>query len=408
MKESGNISEHNFEQCTKCTICTAYCPVSAVNPLFPGPKHAGPDGERLRLKGQDYFDEALKMCLNCKRCEVACPSDVKIGDIIQSARTRYSKKSPKLRDRMLANTDFMGKLAAPFSPIVNTVFGWKLAKNVLDSVFNIDRRSTFPKYARETFESWYKKHAAEKQNKFEDQVAFFHGCYANYNNPQLGKDLIKVMNAAGIGVQLLEKEKCCGVPLIANGLTKQATRNAQTNMKAIRASVLENKMPVVTVSSTCTMTLRDEYPHLLGVENGDVRNQVELAVRYLYRMLQNGKLKLRFKPSPKKTKVVYHTACHMEKLGWMYYSQELLRLIPNLEMTVLESQCCGIAGTYGFKKENYQTSHDIGDSLFKAIDDAGANDCVVTECETCKWQIEMSTPYRVENPITILANALAD
>ena len=167
-------------------------------------------------------------------------------------------------------------------------------------------------------------------------------------------------------------------------------------------------MPVVTVSSTCTMTLRDEYPHLLGVENGDVRNQVELAVRYLYRMLQNGKLKLRFKPSPKKTKVVYHTACHMEKLGWIYYSQELLRLIPNLEMTVLESQCCGIAGTYGFKKENYQTSHDIGDSLFKAIDDAGANDCVVTECETCKWQIEMSTPYRVENPITILANALAD
>ena len=76
-------SDHNFEQCTKCTVCTVYCPVVAVNPLYPGPKQAGPDGERLRMKGGEFFDESLNMCLNCKRCEVACPSDVRIGDIIQ-------------------------------------------------------------------------------------------------------------------------------------------------------------------------------------------------------------------------------------------------------------------------------------------------------------------------------------
>ena len=403
-----NISEHNFEQCTKCTICTAYCPVSAVNPLYPGPKHSGPDGERLRLKGDAYFDEALKMCLNCKRCEVACPSDVKIGDIIQAARIKHSKKSPKLRDMMLANTDFMGKMVTPFAPIANVALGWKITKNVLDATLKIDRRSTFPKYSWGTFERWYNKHAAEEQKKFDKQVAFFHGCYANFNNPQLGKDLIKVMNAAGFGVQLLEKEKCCGVPLIANGLIKQATRNAKTNLKAIRKSVLKDKMPVITVSSTCTMTIRDEYPHLLGVENQDVRDEVELAVRFLYRLLQDGKLNLKFKPNLKKMRVVYHTACHMEKLGWMYYSQELLRMIPNLELIILESQCCGIAGTYGFKRENYETSRNIGSSLFKAIDDIGNSDCVTTECETCKWQIEMSTPHTVENPITILANALAD
>ena len=83
--QQNTVSENNFEQCIKCTICTVYCPVAAVNPNFPGPKQAGPDGERLRLKQPDYFDGALKYCLNCKRCEVACPSNVRIGDIIQSA-----------------------------------------------------------------------------------------------------------------------------------------------------------------------------------------------------------------------------------------------------------------------------------------------------------------------------------
>ena len=78
-------SRHNFEECMKCTVCTAYCPVLQVNPLYPGPKQAGPDGERLRLKDPWFFNYALKYCMNCKRCEVACPSGVRVADLIQSA-----------------------------------------------------------------------------------------------------------------------------------------------------------------------------------------------------------------------------------------------------------------------------------------------------------------------------------
>ena len=401
--QQHNISDNNFEQCIKCTICTVYCPVAAVNPNYPGPKQAGPDGERLRLKKFNFYDESLKYCINCKRCEVACPSNVKIGDIIQAARIKYSKKQPKLRDYILANTDLVGTLSTPFAPIVNTTLGLKPVKAILDGVMKIDHRRTFPKYAFGTFESWYKK-VAKKQAAYPSQVSYFHGCYVNYNNPQLGKDLIKVMNAFGIGVQLLEKEKCCGVALISNGLIKQAQKQARTNIDSIRKSVLEKKLPVIATSSTCTFTIRDEYPHLLDVDNADVRENVELATRYIYRLLSQKKTKLTFKTG-EKIKVAYHTPCHMEKLGWAYYSIELLKLIPNVELTVLDSQCCGIAGTYGFKKENYKTSQDIGESLFKQIE-ALDIDYVVTDCETCKWQIEMSTSKRCEHPISILANAL--
>ncbi len=399
-----NISENDFEQCIKCTVCTNYCPVSIVNPSFPGPKQSGPDMERLRLKGAGFYDEALKYCLNCKRCEVACPSNVKIGDIIQSARIKYSKNKPKLRDFILANTDLMGTMATPFAPVVNTLLGLQPAKYLLDKTLKIDSRRTFPEYSFGTFESWYKKQA-RKQNEFTEQVSYFHGCYVNYNNPGLGKDLIKIFNALNIGVRLLKKEKCCGVALISNGFIRQAKKQAEINVKSIRESVVERNIPVVTTSSSCTFTLRDEYPHLLGIDNADIRNNIELATRYIYRLLnKRGTNSLKLKDE--KIKVAYHTPCHMEKLGWSYYSVELLKLIPNIELTVLDSQCCGIAGTYGFKKENYKTSQDIGDSLFESIE-AGNYDMIVSDCETCKWQIEMSTTKKCEHPLSIISNALA-
>lgn len=403
--QQHNVSENNFEQCIKCTVCTVYCPVAAVNPEYPGPKQAGPDGERLRLKKLNFYDEALKYCINCKRCEVACPSNVRIGDIIQLARIKYSKKKPALRDFILANTDLVGTLSTPLAPIVNTTLGLSPVKAVLDGVLKIDHRRTFPKYAFGTFESWFKKQR-ERQQNFPEQVSYFHGCYVNYNNPQLGKDFVKVMNAFGIGVQLLKKEKCCGVALISNGFIQQAKKQARINIDSIREAVLDKKMPVLATSSTCTFTIRDEYPHLLGVENAGVRDQIELATRYIHRLLNRKKVELKFKKDFK-IKVAYHTPCHMEKLGWAYYSLELLKLIPNVELTVLDSQCCGIAGTYGFKKENYKTSQAIGNPLFQQIE-ACDIDYVVTDCETCKWQIEMSTTKRCEHPVSILAMALED
>lgn len=397
-------SVNNFEQCIKCTVCTVYCPVAAVNPLYPGPKQSGPDGERLRLKRPEFYDEALKYCLNCKRCEVACPSNVRIGDIIQSARIKFSKKKPGLREFALANTDLVGSISTTMAPVVNATVGLKPVKAAMDAVLKIDHRRTFPKYSQGTFEGWMKKQR-EAQAAFPKQVSFFHGCYVNYNNPALGKDFVKVMNALGIGVQLLEKEKCCGVALISNGFINQAKRQAKINVASIRKAAGEQGMPVLATSSTCTFTLRDEYPHLLGIDNADVRDSIELATRYVYRLLQSGEVKLRFREDAPKIRVAYHTPCHMEKLGWSYYSIELLKMIPSVELTVLDSQCCGIAGTYGFKKENYETSQAIGESLFRKIEASGC-DLVATDCETCKWQIEMSTSKRVEHPLSILASAI--
>ena len=397
-------SAHNFEECMKCTVCTAYCPVVPVRPAYPGPKQAGPDAERLRLKDPFFYDEALKYCLNCKRCEVACPSGVKVADIIQAARLRFGD-GPKLRDRILAGTDFMGTLARPVAPLVNAVTGLGVTKRVLDGVMGIDRHRTFPKYAAEGFEGWFRRNAEDAQAAYRRQVAYFHGCYVNYNFPQLGKDFVKVMNALGIGVQLLDKERCCGVAMISNNMKKSAIRHARHNVAVIGKAVSAG-LPVLTTSSTCTFTMRDEYPELLGVDNGAVRDSIQLASKFICEQLEIGTVALHFKKNLN-LKVAYHTPCHMEKLGWGVFSLRLLQLIPGLEVVKLDSNCCGIAGTYGFKKENYPTSQAIGAPLFEQIETV-APDYVACDCETCKWQIEMSTSAKVLNPISLLALALED
>ena len=400
--------DNSFESCIKCTVCTTYCPVAKVNPLYPGPKQAGPDGERLRLKDPALYDDALKYCTNCKRCEVACPSDVKIGDIILRAKASYSSNKPKLRDAILSHTDIMGTLSTPFAPVINAVTGLKPVRVLLDKALKIDHRRELPKYSFGTFRRWYRKQA-EKQQQYAEQVAFFHGCFVNYNHPQLGKDLVSVFNAMNIGVQLLKREKCCGVPLIANGFIEQAKKQARVNLESLTDAVIDRDIPVVATSSSCTFTLRDEYPHLLDVDTAPVRDRVELATRYLYRLLEQGRelpLNPLFSATDKPLRIAYHTPCHMEKMGWTAYTLALLQRIPGIELVVLDSQCCGIAGTYGFKSENYVTSQGIGASLFQQIEDSGV-DLVITDCETCKWQIEMSTSKKCEHPITLLAQALA-
>ena len=401
MQES-NVSFNNFEQCIKCTICTAYCPVVAVNPSYPGPKQAGPDGERLRLKDKYFFDENLKYCMNCKRCEVACPSGVKIADLIHSARRRYSREMPELRDRVLASTDFMGRFARPVAPLVNAVVSSTPVKGLMDVMMDIDRNRTFPKYQRHGFESWFRKEALKEQERYSQKVAFFHGCATEFQHPEVGKAFVKVMNAIGYGVRLID-EKCCAVAMISNGLWNSARRHAEHNINAFAKAVSEG-MPVVGASSTCIFTMRDEYPDVLDVDNSAVRDSLTMVEKFLFELIDSGKVKLVFKEDYR-ARIAYHVPCHMEKLGWGLFTKALVGMIPGVALTVLDSNCCGMAGTYGFKKENYAYSQEIGRPLFEQIKSL-APDYVCCECETCKWQIEMSTGYTVLNPIVILADAL--
>ncbi|WP_329601978.1 anaerobic glycerol-3-phosphate dehydrogenase subunit GlpC [Sansalvadorimonas verongulae] len=402
INSGGFTSDRSFDQCLKCTACTSQCPVALARPDFPGPKQCGPDGERLRLKSPDFLDDALKYCTGCKRCEVACPSDVRIADIIALAKDKYGNNSFKVRDFVLSHTDMMGTLTRGTAPLVNKLTSIKPVKMLMDKGLGIDQRRTFPAYARKSFRSQYKSVAARQEN-FVRKVSYFHGCSVNNNEPELGMDLIKVLNAMNIGVRLMKKEKCCGVPLVANGFHKKARANGELNMASFEESLNGGSERVVATSSSCAWMLKDEYPHILGVSNENVQSRISFITRFLANEFKSGNIPAM---KPVNLKVAYHSPCHLIRAGGVIHTLKTLWEIPGLELTQLDSNCCGIAGTYGFKKENYETSQSVGDKLFKQIEASGC-DYVVTDCETCKWQVEMSTSKKVLHPVTLLAMSLA-
>ena len=370
-----------------------------VNPLYPGPKQAGPDELRYRIKDSAFFDNALKYCLNCKRCEVACPSGVKVGDIVARAKIKYGHSQHKMRDLMLSSTDLVGGMATTFAPIVNLALSLDITKSVLDSTLGVSAHASMPKYASKRFEQWFKKVKAHQEG-YSRFVEYFHGCYVNYNYPQLGQDFVTLMNACGYGVHILEKQKCCGVALIANGFASQATSAAKTNLASIRKA----SQPVLTTSSSCTLTIKEEYSTILDQDTSDIQSKVQMAVKWLYDRIERGEVRLAFRKDFK-MKAAYHTPCHLQKLGNQIYSIALLRMIHGLDLKVLEQKCCGISGTFGFKKENYAISQKIGSQLYERIYAANP-EVVITDCETCKWQIEGACGIPVFNPISILVQAL--
>lgn len=389
----------NFQDCLKCNICAEVCPMMEANPLYPGPKQAGPDELRYRIKDSAFFDNALKYCLNCKRCEVACPSGVKVGDIVARAKIKYGHSQHKMRDLMLSSTDLVGGMATTFAPIVNLALSLDITKNVLDSTFGVSAHASMPKYASKRFEQWFKTVKA-RQEGYSRFVEYFHGCYVNYNYPQLGQDFVTLMNACGYGVHILEKQKCCGVALIANGFASQATSAAKANLASIRKA----SQPVLTTSSSCTLTIKEEYSTILDQETSDIQSKVQMAVKWLYDRIDRGEVRLAFRKDFK-MKAAYHTPCHLQKLGNQIYSIALLKMIPGLDLKVLEQKCCGISGTFGFKKENYAISQKIGSQLYENIYAANP-EVMITDCETCKWQIEGACGIPVFNPISILVQAL--
>lgn len=395
-----NLINTSFDNCIKCTVCTTRCPVAEANPDYPGPKQAGPDGERLRIKNPELYDEALKHCTNCKRCEVACPSGVHVGTVIQLAKAKHGgfRKGP--REFILSHTDLMGSLSSPAAPVVNTVTRLKPVKKLLDKTLGIDERRTLPRYTGQTFRSWFNKQAAD-QAGFKRKISFFHGCFTNYNDPTVGKNLVAVLNAMNIGVDLLKKEKCCGVPLIANGFFDKARKNAELNMSQFSRSLASTECVIATEPS-CTMTLRDEYPEVLDVDNTDIKDRIFFASAFIAREFARGN-----KPEmkPVKLRVAYHSPCHLIKAGGIIHTMELLNSIPGLEVIMLDQKCCGMSGTYGFKKENYNTSQNIGQGIFNQIEALGV-DYVVTDCESCKMQVEMNTGHKVLHPLTLLAQSL--
>lgn len=393
-----NLMETTFEKCLKCNACVASCPVSNVTLDFGGPKHLGPELKRLMENQQLIDDKRIEFCTLCGNCDMSCPENVHISTLTAYAKAIHSEMSgTKFRDFVLSNAEMVGKLASAFAPITNLAMAMKPVRKIMETVLKIPAERKFPAYQFNHFNRVYKKKTASTARK----VAYFAGCYATYNAPEIAKSFIQVMKHNGIDVALPE-QKCCGVPMFANGQLKQGLKNANYNINHLLEYTRKGYDVVLTCTS-CTLALKKEYVSYVKSEEAiELAAHVYDANEYLRMLKENDELNMIF--APMKERSGYFAPCHMKAQGMGNPALDILELIPGYVIQDIGAGCCGQCGTFGFKVEKFDVSMNIGRSMAKAVAEAEA-DYIVTECGMCKNQLEQLTEKEVMHPIQILNEA---
>jgi glycerol-3-phosphate dehydrogenase subunit C len=397
MKETWPKSR--LDVCIRCATCMAVCPVSRVTPKFPGPKQAGPGAERFRKPGERSVDEWIDLCIGCHLCDLACSSGVNISELNLIAKAKYlDEKGRPLRDWLLTHFFLFGRLGSFFSPLINRLLRNSQMKWLLESVLNIDRRKELPGYESSTFRKWFKEH----RSKGIKRVAYFYGCYINTNEVDVGKATVEVLEANGFEVTL-PPQRCCGIPMLGNGDFKAARKLGLYNVPSLLHAIRSGS-DIIFSSTSCGYMMKHEYSRLLSIPKAE---EVSQHLHDLFEFLRNVKesngFNTNFKELP--LRVGYFAPCHLRALGIGLPALEILRLIPGVKIDNIEADCCGMGGTFGFKKERYEISQEIGKDLVEAVDRLKP-EILLSDCEGCRMQIRHLTGLKVLHPIQILRDAL--
>ncbi len=393
--------KNNSDVCIRCATCMAICPVSRVTPLFPGPKQAGPGAERFRRPNEPSVDEWIDFCIGCHLCDMVCSSGVNISELNLIAKAKYlDEKGRPFRDWLLTHIYLLGPLGSLFSSIVNRLLKKSTVRCLLDAFVKIDRRRELPGYQSPTFRQWFKVHSSKGDKK----IAYFYGCYTNTNEVDVGKATVQVLETNGFEVTL-PPQRCCGIPMLGNGNFKEARKMGLRNVPSL-LNTIRSGSDIVFSSTSCGHMIKHEYNRLLAIPGSEeVAQHIFDTFEFLRNLKESGNLNTEFKEL--RLKVAYFAPCHLRSLGIGLPALEILRLIPDLQIDNIEADCCGLAGTFGFKKEKYEISKGIGKDLSEAIDRLKP-EIVLSDCEGCRMQIRHLTGLKVLHPIQILRDALAD
>ena len=390
-----------FEICHGCRLCVTICP------SFPALMDLtdGVDGDLDKLSAPDWR-RVIDLCFQCKLCYVRCPYTpphewqldfpklMQRGQAIEARRRGLS-----LQDRLLSNTDLLGRVGGLTAPLAN--FGNHLtpARFVLEKTLGVHRQRQLPRFHTRTFASWFHARRHPQAPASECKVALFYTCYVNYNDPQVGKACVEVLERSGVAVSC-PQQQCCGMPYLDSGDIRAAREKARFNVRSLLKAV-EEGCEVVVPGPTCSYALKQEYTRFLGPEAEPVASHTYDMCEYLMDLHGRGLLNTDFASSP--GKIVYHLPCHLKAQNIGYKSRDLLKLIPGASVEVVD-RCSGHDGAWSVKKEYFELSLKVGRRLFEDVRDAQPA-VVATDCPLAGIQIEQATGVRSVHPVQVLQAA---
>ena len=347
--------------------------------------------------GDEELLPVLDLCLECKACKRECPTGVDMARLKSEFLHQYhTRHGASFRKRVLSRADRIALWGSRLAPLSNWLAGAGVVRRLNERLFGLDRRRPLPAFASRPFtQSWRNgsKRAAATP------VALFADTFNNFYEPSHLSDAVQVLERCGAEVTVAP-QVCCGRPLISKGFLDAAARHARAATNAL-LPLAQAGTPILFCEPSCYSAVQDDHPRLLrGAEQADagkVADSCQLLEEWA------GPRMTATQAGP--AKVLVHGHCHQKALVGMQPLQQLLSAIPDCEISVLDSGCCGLAGLFGY--EHYDVSRSIGERrLLPAARALGQNEALVSPGFSCRQQVKHFTGVQSHSPMSLLAALL--
>ena len=363
----------------------------------------GPDG----LTSQRLYD-VLDLCLECKACKSECPSGVDMARLkTEFLAHYYQQHGLPLGKRLISKIRETARWASHFPRISNWVMGLSVSRWLMERLTGIDQRRILPSIAPQTFTSWCNDHLKDSQpGPNQNQVAIFVDTFTNFYEPNVGIAAVRLLEALKFQV-LLADVGCCGRPLISAGQLGTVKKKAQVLIRSLQ-KYADQQIPVVVLEPSCWATIHDDYPDLLDDQSGcqPVLDNIVSLDEFLTREDVASRLVEITGDGP--AEILFHGHCQQKALQGTDQSMGALKSLKQTELKAVDSGCCGMAGSFGYDKNHYDISEQIGeDRLFPALREASVQTEVVASGFSCRSQIQHFTGRRALHLAEVLAQHLA-
>jgi Fe-S oxidoreductase len=368
--------------------------------------------------GQRSVREVMDLCLSCKACKSECPSNVDVAKLkAEYLHALYENRPRPLGHLLIKHVHRLSPLAARFAGLNNWLARRPLVRRVLESFAGIDRRRSLPELHHDHFRRWFfRTRNSERGTRNENRqprssiptsafrvphsrAVLLDDCFTTFQEPWIGRAAVTLLERAGFGVELAGI--CCGRAMISKGFLTDARRMAREGIARLEHHAAAG-VPILGLEPSCILTLSDEWPELVpGGAARRVAAAAEMADAWLARQVSDNGLSLPVPRSP--GKALLHAHCHQKALVGAGESAAALRLVPGLDVTVLDAGCCGMAGAFGYEKEHYDLSVRIANLALVPAITADPAAVVVATGTSCRHQIRDLTGRTALHPLEVLA-----
>lgn len=440
-----------FEICNGCRLCFNLCPsfpalfdaVDALDPtavLTEGPwveaatavpvnepdalgnhahatEHAAPPREDIHGQAEalarlplDVHQKVVDLCYQCKLCDPICPYTPPHEFAVDFPRMMLRHRAIDARekgvafgDRILGDPDLVGRVGTLLPGVANAVTNLGLNRVMMEATVGIDRRRQLPAFAEETFLDWFgRRHATRPDPAAVSgrKVVLFYTCSVQWNEPQVGRAAVEVLERNGFTV-FAPAFKCCGMPALDGGDVPRATEQARHNV-AILAPYVDAGCDILSPGPTCSYMLKKEWSDYLGTpEAAKVAAHSFDLMEYLYKLQREGTLDTNF--TTEVGSIGYHVPCHLkvQKIG--FRSRDVMKKLPGATVKLVD-KCSCMDGTWGMKKQYYELSKQGARPLLEGLVEGGPA-TLVSDCLIAKLQIEEGTHQKVVHPIEVVWKA---